>query len=87
MEVTLPLFKKLFDKKATFFVDGKPYPLIEMVCSRKYSLILAIHEHPKALEAFLQEAKKMGINLEARTQKITTQKISTKQDNQRQNNG
>lgn len=87
MEVTLPLFKKLFDKKATFFVDGKPYPLIEMVCSRRYSLILAIHEHPKALEAFLQEAKKMGITLEPRTQKITTQKISTKQDNQRQNNG
>lgn len=80
------ILKSLFDEKITFLLDEEKLPLVEQVYC-KNRVALAVHEHPKALESFLQEAKKMGITLEPRTQKITTQKISTKQDNQRQNNG
>ena len=87
MEVTLPLFQKLFDEKATFCADGKTLPLIERVSSRRHALILALHEHPKALEIFFQEAKKEGISLEQKPQKIASQNINKTQNDQKQNNG
>ena len=63
--------KKCYDENRTFKIDGIQYPLTEKVRSAGQQ-ILALHEHPKALETFKQLLVQEGIVLEER--KVSSQK-------------
>ena len=63
--------KKCYDENRTFKIDGIQYPLTEKVRSAGQQ-ILALHEHPKALETFKQLLVQEGIVLEER--KVSPQK-------------
>ena len=86
-DITRTLYQKLFQEKRTFELDGKNIPLLEKVVSSSGKIIIALHEHPKALETFIQEAEKEGINLRAGAKKVSSSKKIKKQDTQHQNNG
>ena len=73
--------QKYYDENKTFEIDGIQYPLVEKVKSGP-NIVLAIHEHPKALETFKQLLEKEGIVLKER--KITSQKSKMIMDNPHQ---
>ena len=54
------VFQSFYDEKQTFFDGEKEIPLIEEISSSNQNKILAIHEHPKAIETFLLLSHKRG---------------------------
>ena len=63
--------KKYYEENKSFEIDGVQYPLVEKVKSGP-NIVLALHEHPKALETFKQLLVQEGIVLEER--KVSSQK-------------
>ncbi len=53
--------QKYYDENKTFEVNGIQYPLVEKVKSRT-KIILALHEHPQALELFKKNLEKDGVS-------------------------